>query len=80
MVDLVGEGVCVLVPEVVLQIVNMEVAVRKGLSRGNVEISNDFVNLDAAFKTAAFLALCIKVFGVVFALALLDALATTEGP
>jgi hypothetical protein len=45
-----------------------------------VEVSYDLVDADAALETAAFLALLIKVFGVVFALTLFYALAATEGP
>lgn len=45
-----------------------------------MEVSNNLVDLDAALETASFLALCVQVLGVVFALALLYALAATKGP
>lgn len=79
-VDLVGKGVRVLVLEVVLQVVHVKVAVREGLPGGDVEIANDFVDLDAALETASLLTLFVKVLRVVFALALLHTLATTERP
>jgi hypothetical protein len=79
-VDLVGKGVCVLVLEVVLEVVHVEVAVREGLPGGDVEVANDFVDLDAALEAASLLTLFVKVLGVVFALALLYTLATTERP
>lgn len=79
-VDLVGKSVRVLVLEVVLEVVHVEVAVREGLSGGDVEVANDLVDLDAALEAASLLALFVKVLSVVFTLALLHTLATTERP
>ena len=45
-----------------------------------MEVANDLVDLDAALETASLLTLGIKMLGVVFALTLLDALASTKGP
>lgn len=78
-VDLVRERVC-LVLEVVLQVVDVEIAVRERFSRSDVEVTDDFIDSNSTFNTATFLALCVQVFGIVFTLALLDALAATEGP
>jgi hypothetical protein len=80
MVDLVRESVRVLVLEVIFQVVNMHVASGERFSRSNVEVSDHLVDLDATLKTTALLSLSIEVLGVVFALALLYTLATTERP
>jgi hypothetical protein len=79
-VDLMGEGVRVFVLEVVLEIVNVHIAIRKRLSGRDVEVSDDLVNSDATLETAALLSLLVKVLGIVFALALLNALSATERP
>ena len=78
-VNFVGKGMC-LVLEVVLQVVDVHVAVRKGLSRCDVEVANDLVHFDTALETAAFLALGIEMLGVVLALTLFHTLAATKGP
>lgn len=72
------ESMGVFVLEVVLEIVYVQVAIRVRLSGRNVEVANDLVDLDATLKTASLLALSVEVFRIVFALALFDALATTE--
>jgi len=79
-VDLVGERVRVFVLEVVLEVVHVHVASGERLSRRNVEVSNDLVDANAALQTASLLSLLVEVLGVVFTLALLDALATTKRP
>jgi len=66
--------------EVVLQIVHVHISVTETLAWRKVEVANDLVHTDAAFDTAALAALFVKVFAVVFALALLDALAATKRP
>jgi hypothetical protein len=58
----------------------MEVAVGEGLSGGNVEVSDDLVDLDATLQATSLLALLIEMFGVVLSLALLDALTTAKRP
>jgi hypothetical protein len=60
--------------------VNVHVASRERLSGGDVEVADYLVNTDAALKTASLLSLCIEVLGIMFALALLDALSTAKGP
>jgi len=80
LVNLVGEGMRVLVFEVVLEIVNVQVAVGERFSRSNVKVTDDLVDADAALKTASFLTLLVEMFGVVFPLALFDSLSTTERP
>ena len=77
---LVREAVAVVVLEVVFQVVHVHVAVGKGLARCKVEVSDDLVHADPAFDSAAFHALRVEVFGVVFALALLYAFAAAKGP
>jgi hypothetical protein len=59
---------------------HVQIAIRKGFARRNVEVANDLVDLDAALKTAPFLSLCIEVFGIMLALALLDTLTATKRP
>jgi hypothetical protein len=80
MVDLMREGMRVLILEVVLQIVDVQVAVRERLSGGDVEVSYDLIDADTALETASFLALLVEVLGVVFALALFYALAAPKRP
>jgi hypothetical protein len=80
MMDLVGERMSIFVLEVVFKVVHVEVAVGEGLSRGNMEVSDDLVDLDAALQATSLLALLVEVFGIVLSLTLLDALATTERP
>lgn len=80
MVDLVREAVVCAIFEVVVQVMHMEVSVRKTLSGRNVEVSDNLVNSDAALETTAFLALSIQVLRIVFTFALFHSLSTTEGP
>jgi hypothetical protein len=79
-VDLVRKSMRVLVLEVVVQVVYVHVASRERLSGGNVEIADNLVDFDASLETASFLSLSVEVFGIVLALALLHALATTKRP
>jgi hypothetical protein len=80
LVDLVGEAVAALVLEVVLQIMDVHIAVGEGLAGGEVEVAHHFVHPDPAFYPASLFALGVEVLGVVLALALLDALAAAKGP
>src|ERR1700761_9174420 len=66
--------------EIVFKIVNVNIAVAKRLSRGEVEVSDHFVNPDAAINTAAFLALSVQSFSVMFAGALLHVLSASKRP
>ena len=79
-VDLVGEGMRIFVLEVVLEVMYVKIAIGEGLSRSNVEVSNNLVHLDVALETASLLALLVEMLGVVLAFTLLNALATTERP
>lgn len=81
-VHLVREGVldAVAAGEVVLQVVYVHVAVAETLAGSKVEVSNHLVDADAALDAASLLPLRVQVLAVVFPLALLDALAPTEGP
>lgn len=45
-----------------------------------MEVSDDLVDADATLEPAPFLTLRIKVFGIVFALALFHAFAAAKGP
>ncbi len=79
-VDLVREGVRIIIVEIHVQVVHVQVAIGEGLSRSNVEVANDLVDLDIALDTASFFSLCVELFAIVFALTLLDPFATTERP
>jgi uncharacterized membrane protein len=59
---------------------NVKIAIGEGLSRGNVEVSNDLVHLDVTLETASLLALLVEMLSVVLAFTLLNALATAERP
>jgi hypothetical protein len=74
------ERVRVFVLEVVLQVMDVHVTCGERLSGCDVEVADNLVDSDAALETAALLSLCIKMFGIVFALALLDVLSTAKGP
>jgi hypothetical protein len=80
MVDLVRKSVRVFVLEVILQVVNVHIASGERLSRGDVKVTDDLVDLDTALEPAALLSLSVEVLGVMFALALLHTLAATERP
>lgn len=81
-VDVVGERVATLdgrVP-VVLEIVDVHVAVAKAAAGGDVEVTDDLVHAQPTVDAASFVALGLEVLGVVFPFALLDALSGAEGP
>ena len=81
-VDFVGEGVldALAAREVVLQVVDVHVAVAERFARGEVEVSHHLVDADAALDPAALPPLLVQVLAVVFPLALLDILAPPERP
>ena len=66
--------------EVVFEIMHMHVTIRETLSRGKVEITNDFVDANPTFNAAAFPTLLVEVLGIVFALTLFDTFATSKRP
>jgi len=66
--------------KVILQIMHMRLSITEALSGREVEVANDLVDADAAFDPAAFTALRVELFAVVFALALLNIFAAAEGP
>lgn len=65
---------------VIGQVMNVHVAIAVTASWGDMEIANDLVNPHPTFDAAAFLALRIQLFAIVFAFALLDVLAAAKGP
>ncbi len=69
-----------LTPKVIFQIMHMHLSVAETLPRREMEVSDDLIDADAAFNAAAFAALLVELFTVVFPLALLDVFATPEGP
>lgn len=79
-VDDVGEGVLGRRVPVVLEVVHVHVAVAEAAAGGDVEVADDLVHAQAAFDAAALAALLVETLRVVFALALLDALAIAERP
>lgn len=80
MMYLVAERMRFLAAEVVFEVVNVCLSIGKGLAGREVEVSDDLVDTDAAFDAAAFAALGVERFAVVFAFALFDVLAAAEGP
>jgi hypothetical protein len=66
--------------EEVVKIVDMHIPVAETPSRGDMEISNNLVNSQTPLNTAALLSLRIQSFCIVFTLALLYILASSEGP
>ncbi len=65
---------------VVLQVVHVHVSVAEATAGRKVEVSDNLVDAQAALDAAALFALLVELLGVVFPLALLHALAPTEGP
>lgn len=81
-VDDVGEvvlGVVGRIP-VVLEIVDVHVAVAEAAARRKVEVSNDLVDAETTLDAASLLALLLQLLGVMLAQTLLDILALTERP
>ena len=80
--DLVGERVLDTVPAsiIVFEVVYVHVSIAERLARSKVKVADDLVDADAAFDAAAFAALLVELFAVVFALALLDVLPSAKGP
>lgn len=66
--------------EVVVQVVNVHISVTETASGGNVEVTHDLVDSNAAFNSASLFSLRVQPFAVVLALALLDVLASSKGP
>ena len=82
MVDYVGERVATLhgcVP-VVLEVVDVHIAVAEAPARGDVEVSDDLVHAQATLDATAFVPLLLQLLGVVLAFALLDTFTLSEGP
>ena len=80
LVDLVLEGMLDGALPVVLQVVDVHIPVAEAAAGGEVEVSDHLVHADGTGDAATLVPLLIELLGVVFALALLDALALTEGP
>lgn len=66
--------------QIVIQIVYVHLSVTETSSRGNVEISHDFINAKSAFYAAALAPLLVEFLRIVFSLALLDVLTATKRP
>lgn len=66
--------------EVVLEIVNVHVAIAETASWGNVEVSNDLVHAESSLNSAAFFSLRIEPLSIVFPLTLLDTLSLAKCP
>ena len=66
--------------QVVIQIVHMHCPIAETPSRRNVEISDDFVDAKPPFNSTPLTALSIKLFAVVFSLALFNVFATAKSP
>lgn len=66
--------------KVVVEIVDVHVTIAETTSWSNVEVANDLIDSDSSLNTASFLSLGVQSFSVMFALALLDVLASPEGP
>ena len=79
-VDRVGEGVFLCRPKVLVQVVHVHLCTREGLSRRDVEVSDDLVDAQVPRDIAPFLAHRVETLSVVFSLTLLDALAFAERP
>lgn len=81
-VDGVAERVAALngsVP-VVLEVMDVHVAVAETATGGEVEVADDLVDAQAASDLASLVALLVQALGVVLARALLDVLAAAKGP
>lgn len=66
--------------EIVIQIVDMHVAITEAPARRDVEITDDLIDPKSAFYPTSFLALRIETLGIPFSLALLDVLAPPKRP
>ena len=66
--------------EIVVQIMNVHVAIAETASWGNVEVAHDLVDSDSSLNTASFLSLSVQSLSVMFALTLFDVLASSESP
>lgn len=82
MVHFVRKGVLDVVgtSPVILEIMNVHITVAEGLSGGEVKISHDLVDADAAFYATAFSALFVKVLRVVLARTLFHVFSSAKGP
>lgn len=65
---------------VVLQVVNVHVAIAEASARGKMEVAHHLVHAQVSLDATALLALGIELLGVVLALALLDILTSAKGP
>lgn len=65
---------------VVCNVVDVHVSAGEAAAGGDVEVADDFVDADHAFKAASLAALGVDALGVVFALALFDVGAFAERP
>lgn len=66
--------------EVVIEIVDVHIAIAETASRGDVEVAYDLVDSDSSLNAASFLSLRVQSFSVMFPLALFDILASSKCP
>ena len=66
--------------EIIVQVVDVHVAVAEAPAWRNVEIPNDLVDPESPLDPTTFFALRIQTLGVAFPLTLFDILASTKGP
>jgi hypothetical protein len=66
--------------EVVVQVVDVDIAIAERFPRSKVEVSSYFVYPDASFNAATFLALSIKPLSIMLSRTLFHVLASTKGP
>ena len=80
--DSVGEEVATLNRGIkkIVQVVDVHVAVAETSSGSNMEIADHFVDTNASLNAASFVSLGIQALCVVFTLALLHILTTSERP
>lgn len=80
LVDRVLERVLDRAFPVVLEIVNVHVAIAETAARRKVEVSDHLVDTQAALDAASLLSLLVELLGVVLPLALLNTLTLAESP
>lgn len=65
---------------VVLEVVHVHIAVAEAAPRGEVEVSDDLVDTQAAFDSASLVALLVETTRIVFQYTLLDIFSASETP
>lgn len=73
-------SVFVWVLEIVVQIMDVHVAIAETPTRSNVEVADNFVDTESTLNPATFLALRVQTLRIAFQLALLDIFSSTKRP